>query len=88
MKKRKPLLSPFRTLQIAADARRGEEPALKALYDTYAKAMKAYKANPSPRLHLDAVLKGQVYWNAVKAHPTYPKGEQHEEATDVPVDGA
>ena len=74
MKKRTVTVSPFAKLKLAAEARQGDEPALKVLYDAYANAVKAYRANPSPRLHLDADAKGRVYWSAIKSHPTYPRG--------------
>lgn len=73
MKKRKPSLSPFAQLQRAADARRGDAPALATLYQQYQAARESYRYNPTPETHLDAVRAGSVYWTAVKATPDYPK---------------
>jgi hypothetical protein len=72
MKKRKPTLSPFAQLQRQADARRGDIPALAALYLTYQKAREAFRANPTPQGHLDMTKAGAVYWSAVKVTPSYP----------------
>ena len=41
----------LRDLQRKADARNGDEAALKAMEDAITEAVLAYKRNPSPRLH-------------------------------------
>jgi hypothetical protein len=79
VKKRKPTLSPFAQLQRQADARRGNIPALTALYNAMGEKRAAYRLNPTPKSYLDMLLASQAYWSAVKATPDYPKGAEPED---------
>ncbi len=76
MKKRRPTLNPFAALERGAAARRGDDAALHALYLTLVAAVAKHRATPNMKNYLDVALAGKVYWTAVKATPTYPKGEQ------------